>query len=282
MAALAALALLVSAAPAPDAADADTADGSRQIEAVEAATNAIAFRQRSVSVTDDDGNEVVTRLPADRVARIRGRSARYEGAGFDLTSEAADGWATTLIEVPGEDSPTRYRFRLDLPRRWALESQDDGSVAILDQMGKRAGTIAPPWATDADGNDVQTTFTVKGRRRLVQTVAHRGAVYPVTADPSVTHGRNVYLWFRGYEIRWWGSSSAAFLSAYMCAVYGSLHPVLCAIGAVGALWLISAFRTVFSGDRCRYVVAMRYGGWPNYMERLKRYGCTYRKSEIPG
>ncbi len=154
-------------------------------------------------------------------------------------------------------------------------------MAIADQEGTRVGVVAPPWAVDSAGQEIPTSFAVKGRR-LTQTVDHRDAVHPVVADPSVTLGRNVYLWLRGSEIGWWGSASAAFLSTYLCAAYGSLHPVLCAVGAAGAWWLITAFDRVFSGDRCRYVVAVRYWGWPNYMERLGRCGCTCRKSEIPG
>ena len=50
----------------------------------------------------------------------------------------------------------------------------------------------------------------------------------------------------------------------------------------GAQALQIAFRSVFNGDNCRYAVAFRYGGWPNYMERLSGYGCTCYKYDIPG
>lgn len=239
----------------------------------------VTFARRSIEL----GGDVAMRLPGERAApRAGGRGALYRAEGYTLRASTDEGWTTTLIDIPGPEAPTRYAFTFDLPRGWALEAQQDGSVAIVDRAGERAGTIAPPWARDAEGEHVPTRYAIRGRRRLVQTVSHEGAAYPVVADPSVTLGRNVYFWVRGYEIGWWGSASAGFLSTYLCAVYGSLHPVLCAVGAAGASWLIRAFHDVFSGDRCRYVIAVRYWGWPNYMERLRRHGCTYRKSEIPG
>ncbi len=261
---------VISPAVSPDEGPATTPD----------AAAGVSFEHDAVTLTDNEGERVAVELPGHRVARRR-TGADYRGAGFTLRSRRDAAWATTIIEIPGADAPRALSFGLRLPDRWTAELLADGSVAIGDGAGERRGTIAPPWAHDAEGNAIPTSFSLTGTT-LVQTIDHHGAVYPVTADPSITLGRNVYLWVRGYEIGWWGSSSAAFLSAYMCAAYGSLHPVMCAVGATGALWLIAAFDDVFSTDRCRYVIAVRYWGWPNYMERLSRDGCTYRKSDIPG
>ena len=254
-----ALATLVAGSPAP--APTPTAE-----EPV-----AVTIADTHLALRTDSGDEVHMSFPRRRPSK----------ESFVLRSSPIADGAATIIEIPHLDSPSRYRFVFELPRKWRLRAETDGSVTILDKKGQRSGTIAPPWATDSAGHDVSTHYEVKGRA-LIQHVDHAEAVHPVVADPSVTLGRNIYLWARGYEIGWWGSSSAAFLSTYMCAAWGSIHPVLCAVSAVGALWLITAFNAVFAGDRCRYVIALRYWGWPNYMERLKKHGCSYRKSEIPG
>ena len=239
------------------------------------------FGRSSIHLGDAAGRRLILDVPGNRTDGD-GAGVRYRGEGFALRSHANGAWVTTLIDIAAPEAPTAYEFRLRLPPGWSLSLQDDGSIAILGAGDEREGTVAPPWAHDGAGADVPTHFSIEDGATLVQTVEHHGAEYPVTADPSVTLGRNVYLWARGHEIGWWGTSSAAFLSSYLCAAYGALHPVLCAVSAVGALWLIKAFDDVFSRDLCRYVIALRYWGWPNYMERLDRYGCTYRKSEIPG
>jgi len=79
-------------------------------------------------------------------------------------------------------APTRYEFDLDLPAGGRLVPTDDGGVRALDADGGVIGLVAPPWANDAAGEPVPTRYLVEGRT-LVQEVLHRGATYPVVADP---------------------------------------------------------------------------------------------------
>ena len=68
----------------------------------------------------------------------------------------------------------------------------NGSIQILDENGNGIGAIATPWAFDANGAPVPTNFKLS-RDGLTQTVAHRGAAYPVVADPDISFGWGVYL-----------------------------------------------------------------------------------------
>ena len=63
-----------------------------------------------------------------------------------------------------------------------VELQLDGSVQLVDADGNEAGIIATPWALDATGAEIPTSFALDGST-LVQTVNHHGATYPVIADP---------------------------------------------------------------------------------------------------
>ena len=95
-----------------------------------------------------------------------------------------------VLMIEGTQASTEYRFEKAVPEGHTAEMLDDGSVLFVDEEGKGAGGIAPPWAIDADGNEVRTSYALDGDA-LIQTVEHEGAAYPVAADP---------LWFTGIAI----------------------------------------------------------------------------------
>lgn len=93
-----------------------------------------------------------------------------------------DSAVRTLITIESEASPTNYAFPLDLPAGAVPQPLADGSVAVVDRKNMVIGVFAAPWATDATGATVATRFVVDGER-VIQQIDHRGAVYPVVADP---------------------------------------------------------------------------------------------------
>jgi hypothetical protein len=69
-----------------------------------------------------------------------------------------------------------------------LRPSRDGEIEVLAPgIDHPVSTVAPAWATDAEGRPVPTHFEVRGSA-LVQVVNHRGASYPVVADPKHTWG----------------------------------------------------------------------------------------------
>ncbi|MFE0461409.1 hypothetical protein ACFW1A_19390 [Kitasatospora sp. NPDC058965] len=63
-----------------------------------------------------------------------------------------------------------------------------GGVLLVDRATGRAdGRISAPWAYDADGRALPTSFTVDGDT-VTQHVDTRGAAFPVVADPHYTWG----------------------------------------------------------------------------------------------
>lgn len=87
--------------------------------------------------------------------------------------------------------------------------------------GEQVGAIAAPWAFDADGNAVTTSYTIEGDV-LIQTIEHLdSAVYPVLADP----------WFKPWT---WSKKSKRFGRwAVVCGfTIGMAAPTV--VGAAGS------------------------------------------------
>ena len=87
-----------------------------------------------------------------------------------------------LLVIDSADAATEYRFENAVPADHTAFVHADGSVRFIDADGSEAGGIAAPWAMDADGNEVRTSYTLDDTT-LVQAVQHQGATYPVIADP---------------------------------------------------------------------------------------------------
>ncbi|MYE76420.1 MAG: hypothetical protein F4232_08435 [Acidimicrobiaceae bacterium] len=87
-----------------------------------------------------------------------------------------------LLLIEGVEAAIEYRFENAIPEGHSALLHADGSVRFFDAAGAEAGGIAAPWAIDADGTAIPTSYALDGTA-LVQTVEHRGAVYPVVPDP---------------------------------------------------------------------------------------------------
>lgn len=108
-----------------------------------------------------------------------------------ISSYATDDGVQTLIQIPDASAPSEYRFPLNLPVGGQAALFDDGSVVISDDAGVATGGFRAPWAVDANGDSIPTSFRIEGTT-LIQTVAiDADTVFPVTADPDL-----------GTE--WWG------------------------------------------------------------------------------
>ena len=99
-----------------------------------------------------------------------------------LTKTLDDGAFLAVLIIDDVVDPTEFRFQGAVPDGHTAEVQADGSVAIFDIHGNRAGGWEKPWAIDDEGETVTTSFTVEDDT-LIQTVEHIGHAYPVIADP---------------------------------------------------------------------------------------------------
>ncbi len=94
-----------------------------------------------------------------------------------------EGRMQVLVVIDAPDAPTEYRFDLQLPVGAVLVATSAGGAEVVGADGRPLVTVSPPWAVDANGNAVPSSYWIDGVT-LVQTLDHRGAAYPVVADPN--------------------------------------------------------------------------------------------------
>ncbi|MGW4967226.1 hypothetical protein ACWEPL_59280 [Nonomuraea sp. NPDC004186] len=89
--------------------------------------------------------------------------------------------ARALTIVKDASAPTEYRFPSSAPEGSMLEVEEDDGTALIHNNDFYLAEIDLPWAKDANGNPVPTSYRVEGMT-LIQTVEHAGgasAIYKV-------------------------------------------------------------------------------------------------------
>ena len=176
-------------------------------------------------------------------------------AGTDLVTQSVEG-ANRQLLVLEDDAPMQHRFRISTDIPAELRLNDEGGVHVIargvaveedlpeeiSRLDIDLGALEPgevelayieaPWALDAQGNAVPTSYEVRGMT-LVQTVEHQGAAYPVVADPSFSCGfMYCTIWHNRWETRQianhgWTVALACggvpFPFNATCALYAGLH-----------------------------------------------------------
>ncbi|MFF3646507.1 hypothetical protein [Streptomyces sp. NPDC002564] len=156
-----------------------------------------------VQTTAPDGSTFGLALPQDKSTRDKSVQGVRAGAGTIVYADAADstdlavqptaeGGVRTLVSLKDEDAPTEQRFGLRIPAGAHLAANDSGGYDIFQDSGQGfttlKGTISAPWAKDADGKDIATSYKLEGDT-LVQSIHTNDATaYPVVADPHYTWG----------------------------------------------------------------------------------------------
>ena len=131
----------------------------------------------------------------------------------------------TFTMLRSEDSPEKQVFEFDMPEGARLvlrgipgSAQNDPTGAtqfaeVLDRDDKGIIRIAPPSATDADGERIPVTYEVEGNRLTVRA-AHRDGdfSYPIQVDPLYDVYEDFWSWreYPGWVDYngWWHSVNA--------------------------------------------------------------------------
>jgi hypothetical protein len=116
--------------------------------------------------------------------------------GTDVIFQRSEaGSARTLIVLNDATAPQEFHFEFGavcVAGNKQSESQvqltvtETGAVTIDLATGPEVhglGTISPPWAVDATGRAVKTTFEARGST-LIQRIGSAGATFPIVADPT--------------------------------------------------------------------------------------------------
>lgn len=96
-----------------------------------------------------------------------------------------------LTVIKDADAPEDYNYSVQ-GGRFALAG--GGEAIVFDDKNEMQYIISKPWAKDAKGKVVRTSFSIDPNGFvLTQHIQHAGTTYPVVADP------------RWIERQWWGT-----------------------------------------------------------------------------
>ena len=131
----------------------------------------------------------------------------------------------------------KARFHLENPSGTQLVDTGPGFDVMADgpEGPVLLASIAAPWAVDALGRQLATSYSLHGNT-LVQQVETKGAVYPIVADPSIT--RKWYGWqvrFNHNETRIMAIGSAG-VAAIAAVLPPPLNVYLAAVAGPAAVW----------------------------------------------
>lgn len=150
----------------------------------------------SVETTAADGTTVALGLPETRevqAAKSDAGTVSYADAApsTDVAVQpTTDGGVRALVTLKDAGAPTKHRFDIKLPEGTELVATEDGGYDIVrdSEAAVSFGHINAPWARDAGGHAVPTSYRLDGTT-LVQTVhVDAGTRFPVVADPKYTWG----------------------------------------------------------------------------------------------
>jgi len=210
-------------------------------------------------------------LPASHTARPAA------GAGLGVVSyDNGDGSST--VPVAGLDSvqintiiesasaPDSYSYEIGLADGGDLALTDLGSVAILDDQQDLAYYVDVPWARDANGRDVPTSYSVAdGTLTQYVDLSNPSIAFPVVADPQlVSWPAGTGVRFNQAETKSIGDNSdLAGAAATLCGLIGSAPgAVACGLGAsVVIRTKLGPIQEAAAQNRCSQV-NMPYGSGP--------------------
>lgn len=155
--------------------------------------------ERSEAVLTDDGT-VVYNTKEDVSVAVQ---AMQETQG-NLVLEGV----RSMVIIENADAPKEYSFNYDLPKGYELvkseeyyadeEDAESGWIYIVDTenvlVDQETGeeftdivtVIEPAWATDANGNDINTYYKVKGSELIQVVEFNEESAFPIVADPKAT------------------------------------------------------------------------------------------------
>ncbi|MDK1472739.1 hypothetical protein QNO07_04735 [Streptomyces sp. 549] len=128
----------------------------------------------------------------------------------------------TLVTLKNPSAPSEYRFRVEPQPGVGLVEDGAGGFLLArdpqDGVGEVVGALEAPWAKDANGRPVPTSYRLEGNT-VIQTVeTSRDTAFPVVADPKITFGAGIY--FNAWGAEWKAYTIAAGSVAYFANVAG--------------------------------------------------------------
>lgn len=223
--------------------------------------------------TTIDGIQVGLNVPnAERGLRNADGAVVAAGRYTDSVVRPAPGGLQALTVIRNSAAPDSYTYTLTDA---SFEISGEGVVTVT-RGGRTIGMVAPPWAVDAVGNKVPTHYEVHDGA-LVQIVNHRGATYPVVADPSISFGWYVYVRYSKSEVQQIsitatqaGNMAALALTCYLLGLANPALSVVCM--ALGTPYIDSVINQIKDAQAAGQCIEHKYTypppgalvGWTRY------------------
>ncbi len=203
---------------------------------------------RAVLFTTANGAAIQVTVPA--AAGIVGSQiapgvVAYAGLGASHTAVQAtdNGGLRMMTVIDGPDAPEDYTYGVDLPSGGSVAINPDGTASVRAADSTAVAVVQAPWARDANGVSVPTSFSTDGRS-LTQHISFRGrgVAYPVTADP----------WF-------W---------SYLGCILGAGVPAGAAIFFASEVGTMTALRAIWAGRKAIPAGGPGYSSMQYYATRV--------------
>ncbi|WP_172387204.1 hypothetical protein [Streptomyces sp. MNP-20] len=241
---ISAAALTLGAASAASASDASSST-ERTAAAVEKATGAAGIAPAPASgttiprrSTEDaktlaaTGDTVSITLPGTK--NVTGTKAGKNTTVFPGAAKATDlaiqpttdGGVRALAVLKDSAAPREQRYDIGLPDGARLVKLNTGAVAAIAKNGTLLGGFATPWAKDAHGNPVPTSYRLDGNTLIQSVRITDSTAFPVVADPKWLTGASV-----GATAGMAGGCAAGALAGGVGCIPGAVSSGV--VGAVG-------------------------------------------------
>ncbi|OIJ94903.1 hypothetical protein BIV25_21170 [Streptomyces sp. MUSC 14] len=164
------------------------------------------------------------------------------------------GGSRTLQVIKQASAPHEYRVAVSLPEGARLRQEADGSVVIVPaNQDEPVAAINAPWAKDARGRDVPTSYRLDGNT-LVQRVDFTAVTaFPVVADP----------WWNPFSWKWKRIGKTVKKAAKKCGM-----------GALAAYVPVQAHHVSVNVQRARAGLRMvKFAGGPLGYVSIAAAGC---------
>ncbi|MCG7284807.1 hypothetical protein MHY85_02325 [Cellulomonas sp. ACRRI] len=201
-----------------------------------------------LTVTGDSGVPITVKLPgngADASIAPDGTVVYGEEAGVTVAVQvgADEARVHTVMADARAAQDVEYVFTDLTP-----ELNEDGSVSLFatatteeGSIELSVGSIDAPWAADADGNALATTYRVEGSSVVQEVAVDENTAFPIVSDPSFQGDCGIVTCTIRFDRAWtkkirdFGGDAGAIAGAIATAATAVAGPVGAAVGAAAGV-----------------------------------------------
>lgn len=154
-------------------------------------------------VLTDSGTIVYLSGSEDASVSVQVLSEEQYGETFDAVR--------TMVIIENPNAPKEYSFDFTLEDGYTLiqdydyedeyDEWDCGAVYIVNENNEVISTIDPAWAIDANGNDVDTYYEIKGNTLMQIVSFDKKTAFPIIADPTAHPTKYTHYYTNYYELK---------------------------------------------------------------------------------